>query len=254
MAASNCRPITFPQHRPLKRTTVLLTLLIFLAFLPATAQPPPPLRGPPSIKMAHTIHHEHEPKCTIVVGAFVLFSLLFFFIYIGSCISGGIIASPAVITLSRHKAQIRGLDSVLLEAFHTVLFFPYAAMYSTATALSAGSNPTLPVPSPEADRATIVVDREVDLADLVQTGSQRRFWRSLQLGRSARWAILRRSLSARGREMAAEGSFLGHWKGREVALVEGSLGVMNGGGGGGDGGSGVKPDDCDASTAVRNQV
>lgn len=74
-------------------------------------------------------------------------------------------------------------------------------------------------------------------------------WRSLRLGRSARWPIMARSSSsARGRETAAEGHVARYSKGGEVATVKGSSSMMNGGG------SRVRPDGGDDSTAALAQV
>ncbi|XP_028552518.1 E3 ubiquitin-protein ligase ATL6-like [Dendrobium catenatum] len=196
-------------------------------------------------------------------------------------------------------------------------------------------------PIPETDHASIPVDQEVDLTDLVRIGSHRRLrsgsvrgvpmgsvsradweavvagadgrfrlqlpedvmeileagrlrrsaslgffaarregssrrgyrdgrigvWRSLRLVQSARWPILGRNSSARGREVRVqlddlfEGVFVpGDWKGGRLASIKRSFGMINGGGNGGKrggdvgsgdtGGSRVKPGDEDASTAA----
>ncbi|PKU75172.1 E3 ubiquitin-protein ligase ATL6-like [Dendrobium catenatum] len=124
------------------------------------------------------------------------------------------LVTPAAIALPQHRGQIRGLDSALLETFPTMVYSDVKGRKLGKESLECAvclcefedddllrllpicshvfhrncidvwldSHVTCPVcrsnlaanPFPETDHATIAVDQEVDLTDLVRIGSQRR--------------------------------------------------------------------------------
>lgn len=191
------------HHRPITRS--LLALL-----LPNISSLPPPLLTPATNNPA-SYSSTVSPALSIFIVAFigVFILLIFFFIYLRFCVGRRPAVAPAATALSLNEPRSRGLDSALLASFPTMAYSDVKGRKSGEHPLECavclcefggldvlrfippcshvfhrdcidvwlGRHITCPVcrrnltgdPS-----AAAVVDREMDLADLVRIGSERR--------------------------------------------------------------------------------
>lgn len=203
MAANHRRPIT--------KSLLPLLLLPYISSLPASSQPlPPPLLTPATDNLASPASTV-SPALSIFIVAFigVFILLIFFFIYLRFCVGRRPTVTPAAPALSLNEPRNRGLDSALLASFPTMVYSDVKGRKLGKHPLECavclcefgGGDILRLIPScshvfhrdcidvwldchvtcPVCRRnltshssAAAAVDREIELADLVRIGSERR--------------------------------------------------------------------------------
>lgn len=189
------------HHRPITKSLLSL-LLPHTSSLPPSSQPhPPPL---PTLATTNPSPDTStvSPALSIFIVAFigVFILLISFFIYIRFCVGRRPIVAPAATALPLNSPAAIGLDPALLASFPTIVYSDVKHPLECAVCLSEfegrdalrlipscghvfhrdcidvwlGRHVTCPVCRRNLSGDSAAVDREIELADLVRIGSERR--------------------------------------------------------------------------------